>query len=158
VSFFHFHKWVHSICTIFTFLYSSSPPSPIGTNPQTGPVLFFYIKKMAFLFKIVIHLFPCDSSMYLWMNLNWFISSIWNYPRNGGEGVEGEWRGWIQLWHIVRTFVNVTMYPQHNNKRKKCTKKERRKTAIMEKWTETWMITEQVALWAHTSVRKWNWE
>jgi hypothetical protein len=23
--------------------------------------------------------------------------------------------GWIQLWSIVRTFVNVTMYPQYNN-------------------------------------------
>jgi hypothetical protein len=28
------------------------------------------------------------------------------------------WRGWIQLWYIwyiVRTFVNATIYPQHNN-------------------------------------------
>jgi hypothetical protein len=23
---------------------------------------------------------------------------------------------WIQLWYIIRTFVNVTMCPQHNNK------------------------------------------
>jgi hypothetical protein len=25
------------------------------------------------------------------------------------------WREWIQLWYIVRTFINVSMYPQHNN-------------------------------------------
>jgi hypothetical protein len=31
-----------------------------------------------------------------------------------GEGGE-RWRGWIQLGYIVRTFVNVTMYPQYNN-------------------------------------------
>jgi hypothetical protein len=24
--------------------------------------------------------------------------------------------GWIQLWYIVRTFENVTMYPKYNNK------------------------------------------
>jgi hypothetical protein len=27
-----------------------------------------------------------------------------------GEEVKGEWlRGWIQLWFIVRTFLNVTL-------------------------------------------------
>jgi hypothetical protein len=34
----------------------------------------------------------------------------------------GGWRrmmeGWIQLWYIVKTFVNVTMYPQFNNNKK----------------------------------------
>jgi hypothetical protein len=25
------------------------------------------------------------------------------------------WGGWIQIWYIVRTFVNVTMYSQYNN-------------------------------------------
>jgi hypothetical protein len=25
-------------------------------------------------------------------------------------------RGWIQLWYIARTLVNVTMYLQYNNK------------------------------------------
>jgi hypothetical protein len=25
------------------------------------------------------------------------------------------WRRWIQLWYIVTTFVNVTMYPKYNN-------------------------------------------
>jgi hypothetical protein len=34
----------------------------------------------------------------------------------GGEGEKGEqWRGFIQLWYILRTFINVTMYPQYNN-------------------------------------------
>jgi hypothetical protein len=28
-----------------------------------------------------------------------------------GAGVKGEWwRGWIQLWYIGRTFVNIKMY------------------------------------------------
>jgi hypothetical protein len=32
---------------------------------------------------------------------------------------KGEWwRGWIQLQYNVRTFVNVTMCPQHNNNKK----------------------------------------
>jgi hypothetical protein len=31
----------------------------------------------------------------------------------GGVEIKGQWwNGWIQLWYIVRTFVNVTMYPQ----------------------------------------------
>jgi hypothetical protein len=39
-----------------------------------------------------------------------------------GEGEDkGEWwKGWIQAWYIlyiIRTFVNATMYPQHNNKK-----------------------------------------
>jgi hypothetical protein len=33
----------------------------------------------------------------------------------GGEG----WRGRIQPWYIVRTFVNVTMCLQYNNNLKK---------------------------------------
>jgi hypothetical protein len=39
-------------------------------------------------------------------------------PGMGGaeEGVKGEWwKRWIQLWYIVRTFVNVTIYPQYYN-------------------------------------------
>jgi hypothetical protein len=35
-----------------------------------------------------------------------------------GGGEKGEWwRGWIQLWYIERTFVNVTIHPQYNNNR-----------------------------------------
>jgi hypothetical protein len=29
------------------------------------------------------------------------------------------WKGWIQLWYIVRTFVNDTVYPQYNSNNKK---------------------------------------
>jgi hypothetical protein len=29
--------------------------------------------------------------------------------------------GWVQLWYIERTFVNVTMYPQYNNNNNKRT-------------------------------------
>jgi hypothetical protein len=37
----------------------------------------------------------------------------------GEEGDKGEWwKGWIQLWYIVKTFVNITMYPQYNNNKK----------------------------------------
>jgi hypothetical protein len=33
-----------------------------------------------------------------------------------GEDNKGEWwNGWVQLWYIVRTFINVTMYPKYNN-------------------------------------------
>jgi hypothetical protein len=29
------------------------------------------------------------------------------------RGIKREcWRGWIQLWYIVRTLVNATIYPQ----------------------------------------------
>jgi hypothetical protein len=28
------------------------------------------------------------------------------------------WKGWIQLWYNIRSLVNVTMYPQYNNKQK----------------------------------------
>jgi hypothetical protein len=40
-------------------------------------------------------------------------------------GMEGKserrewWRGWIQLWYIARTFVNVTLYPKYNNNNNK---------------------------------------
>jgi hypothetical protein len=33
-------------------------------------------------------------------------------PGMGGGGSKGEWcQEWIQLWYIIRTFINVTMYP-----------------------------------------------
>jgi hypothetical protein len=39
----------------------------------------------------------------------------------GDEGEEEWWRGWIQLWHIVRTLENVVMYSHRTiiEKRKK---------------------------------------
>jgi hypothetical protein len=49
--------------------------------------------------------------------------TCWNYPRNGGRDDKGEWwRGWIQLWYVVRTSVNVTMYSQYNNNKNKVLK------------------------------------
>jgi hypothetical protein len=36
--------------------------------------------------------------------------------QEGAREDKGErWRGWIYLRYTVRTFVNVTMYPQYNN-------------------------------------------
>jgi hypothetical protein len=32
-----------------------------------------------------------------------------------GRIKENDGRGWIQLWHTVRTYVKVTMYLQYNN-------------------------------------------
>jgi hypothetical protein len=49
----------------------------------------------------------------------WSYSSLFlifvDFPHCFLDKVEG-WRGWILLWYIVRTFVNVTMYTQYNNK------------------------------------------
>jgi hypothetical protein len=36
-----------------------------------------------------------------------------------GEDKGEWWKGWIQLWYIIRTFVNVTMYSQYNNNKRK---------------------------------------
>jgi hypothetical protein len=37
----------------------------------------------------------------------------------GERGDKREWwRGWIQLWNVARTFVNVTMCYQHYNNKK----------------------------------------
>jgi hypothetical protein len=46
----------------------------------------------------------------------------------GGDIKENDGGGWSQLWYIVRTFVNVTMYPYYNNNNnffKKCKTRER---------------------------------
>jgi hypothetical protein len=44
---------------------------------------------------------------------------VWKWKMRPAEtvpGMGGEWwRGWIQLWYTVRTFVNVTVYPLYNN-------------------------------------------
>jgi hypothetical protein len=36
-----------------------------------------------------------------------------------GGGQRRMMEGWIQLWYSVRNFVNITMYPQHNNNKSK---------------------------------------
>jgi hypothetical protein len=44
--------------------------------------------------------------MEKWDLMNLF--QKWRIQENDGGG-------WIQLWYIVRAFVNVTIYPQYNN-------------------------------------------
>jgi hypothetical protein len=45
-------------------------------------------------------------------------------PEMRGEGIkENDGRGWIQLWYIVRIFVNVTRYIQYNNNKREEKKK-----------------------------------
>jgi hypothetical protein len=57
--------------------------------------------------------------MYSCNNVNGKMRPVETIPGTGGGGDKGEWwRGWIQLLYIVRTFVNVTLYPQYNNNRK----------------------------------------
>jgi hypothetical protein len=49
---------------------------------------------------------------------------MWGKGVGGRRGSKGEWWwGWLHLWYIVRTFVNVTMYPWPNNNLKKFKKK-----------------------------------
>jgi hypothetical protein len=48
-----------------------------------------------------------------------------------GEDKGELWR--IQLWYIVRTFVNVTMYPQYNKNKNKFKKLKRRKEGTYQK-------------------------
>jgi hypothetical protein len=67
-----------------------------------------------------------------------------NYSKNRRRRNKGErWRGWIQFWYIVRTFVNVTMYP-HTTVRKKKKEKEQSSVRIrghrrMGVWREVYM-------------------
>jgi hypothetical protein len=45
-----------------------------------------------------------------------FVETI---PGLGRGEDKGEWqRGWIQLWYIIRTLVNATMYSQYNDIKK----------------------------------------
>jgi hypothetical protein len=39
-------------------------------------------------------------------------------PGMGGEEIKEKDVVWVQVWCIARTFVNATMYPQHNDKKK----------------------------------------
>jgi hypothetical protein len=56
------------------------------------------------------------SYVYKYVNVK---MTTWNNSGMGGGGDKGEWwREWIQLWYILRTFVNVTMYPQCKNNNK----------------------------------------
>jgi hypothetical protein len=52
------------------------------------------------------------------LNKNGKMRPVETIPGIGGSGDKGEWwKGQIQLWYIVRTFVNVTTYLQNNNKK-----------------------------------------
>jgi hypothetical protein len=51
--------------------------------------------------------------------VNGKMRSVKTIPGMGGSGIKGNDGGWIQLWciwHIIRTFVNATVYPQHTKK------------------------------------------
>jgi hypothetical protein len=48
----------------------------------------------------------------------WKNETCWNCSRNGGRK-RGMMEGVSSLWYILRTFVNVTMYPKYNNNFKK---------------------------------------
>jgi hypothetical protein len=51
-----------------------------------------------------------------WKDLTWGLNpQLLAFLKEEDE----RWSRWIQLWYIVRTFVNVTMYPQYNNNLKK---------------------------------------
>jgi hypothetical protein len=55
----------------------------------------------------------------------WKNETYWNYSRNGG-GVERRTKendggDKIQLRYIAQTFVNIAIYPQYNNKKRKKT-------------------------------------
>jgi hypothetical protein len=53
------------------------------------------------------------------MHVNGKMRPVQTIPGMGG-GDKGEWwMKWVQLLYIVRTFTNVTMYPQYNNLKKK---------------------------------------
>jgi hypothetical protein len=49
---------------------------------------------------------------------SWKNETCWNYSRNGVRGIQENDGGVNSIWYIVRTFVNVTMYSQHNNNKK----------------------------------------
>jgi hypothetical protein len=42
--------------------------------------------------------------------------------------------GWIQLWYIIRTFINVAMYSQYNSNKRK--EKRKRKPIKMSKFVQ----------------------
>jgi hypothetical protein len=68
----------------------------------------------------------------------WKNETCWNCSRNGVRGNKGQWfRVWIQLWCIVTTFINVTMYSQNNNK----------KILKRVKWNENWGLENNIIKW-----------
>jgi hypothetical protein len=59
-----------------------------------------------------------EGEYYVLMNENGKNETCWNSSGMGVREDKGKWwRGWIKLWYIIGTFVNVTMYLQCNNKK-----------------------------------------
>jgi hypothetical protein len=65
-----------------------------------------------------------EHSLTVWVNMveklcihvwKWKNETCWNHSKKGGRDKGEWWRGWIQVWYIVETFVNVTIQAQHNN-------------------------------------------
>jgi hypothetical protein len=48
----------------------------------------------------------------------WKNETCWNSSRNGGR-ITKTMEGWLQLWYIIPSFVNVTIYLKYKNKRKR---------------------------------------
>jgi hypothetical protein len=57
--------------------------------------------------------------------VKWVILKL--FQKRGREDKGERWRGWIQLWYIVRMFLNGTMYLQYNNNTIKINKGKRKK-------------------------------
>jgi hypothetical protein len=92
------HFWVYGISSQQVLLY----------------FLIFVIVKLHFFSMWM----PLLSSPYIakFHSINRKIWVVETIPGMGRRRNKGEWwRGWIQLWCIVKTLVNVTVYPQYNN-------------------------------------------
>jgi hypothetical protein len=65
-------------------------------------------------------------------------------PARQEKQVAGEWwRGWVQLRHFVRTFVDITMYPQYNyNMIIKKPELQRKKKWLAFLQVGTWMLLD----------------
>jgi hypothetical protein len=57
--------------------------------------------------------------VYSYMYMEIWVRPADTIPGMGEEGIKEKDGGWIQLWYITRTFVNVTMFPQYNSNKKK---------------------------------------
>jgi hypothetical protein len=57
----------------------------------------------------------------MYVNEKMRMRTVETLPGMGVWGNKGEWwREWIQVWYIVRTFVNAAMYPPSTIKKTKC--------------------------------------
>jgi hypothetical protein len=83
----------------------------------------------------------------------WYLLKLFQeWGKDKGEW----WRGWIQMWYIwyiVRTFVNATMYPQHNNKKGKGKVHGvlSRESRLLEIKARTWGLNQKHHEWSSVS-------